>query len=113
MFAEAEFMLSGSSAAALAAINKVRARADMPDFDSITMQDIMDERVKELSLERTRYYDLLRWGLVDERIVNNPEIKSESGGTGAYRPGREYVAIPKDEMDNSDVFVQNPGWEAL
>ena len=74
----------------------------------------MDERVKELSLERTRYYDLLRWGLVDERIVNNPDnVKSESGGTGAYRPGREYVAIPKDEMDNSDVFVQNQGWESL
>ena len=114
MFAEAEFQLNGSSQAAVDAINEVRARVDMPAFNSITMQDIMDERVKELSLERTRYYDLLRWGLVDERIVNNPDnVKSESGGTGAYRPGREYVAIPQDEMNNSDVFVQNQGWEAL
>ncbi len=114
MFAEAEFMQNGPSADALVAINKVRARADMPDFASITMQDIMDERVKELSLERTRYYDLLRWGLVMERIVNNPDnVKSESGGTGAFRPGRDYVAIPQDEMNNSDVFVQNPGWESL
>ena len=114
MFAEAEFEINGSSVAALDAINKVRARADMPAFTTITLQDIRDERVKELSLERTRYYDLLRWGLVQERIVNNPDnVKSESGGTGAYRPGREYIAIPQDEMNNSDVFIQNPGWEAL
>lgn len=114
MYAEAEFMDNGSSQAALDAINEVRRRVDMPEFTTITMQDIRDERVKELSLERTRYYDLLRWGLVEERIVNNPDnVKSESGGTGAYRPGREYVAIPQDEMNNSDVFVQNQGWESL
>ncbi|MFY0653928.1 MAG: RagB/SusD family nutrient uptake outer membrane protein [Cyclobacteriaceae bacterium] len=112
MFAEAEFNLNGSSAAALAAINEVRARVDMPAHTSITMQDIEDERIKELSLERTRYYDLLRWGKVKERVVDASGIKSESGGTGAYRPGREYIAIPLDEMNNSDVFVQNQGWDA-
>ncbi len=114
MFAEAEFQLNGSTQAALDAINEVRARVDMPAFATITMQDIMDERVKELSLERTRYYDLLRWGMVKERIVDNPDnVKSESGGTAAYRPGREYIAIPQQEMENSDVFVQNAGWESL
>lgn len=110
MFAEAEFNLNGSTGAALAAINEVRERVDMPAFTSITLQDIKDERVKELSLERTRFYDLLRWGQVKERIVDTPGIKSESGGTGSYVPGREYVAIPTDEMNNSDVFVQNTGW---
>ena len=64
MFAEAEFMLAGSTPAALDAINQVRARADMAPFTSITMQDIEDERIKELSLERTRYFDLLRWDRV-------------------------------------------------
>ncbi|MFY0687409.1 MAG: RagB/SusD family nutrient uptake outer membrane protein [Cyclobacteriaceae bacterium] len=113
MHAEAEFMLNGSSAAALASVNRVRARVDMPALTAITMQDIMDERVKELSLERTRYYDLLRWGMVKERIVDTPGIKSESGGVAAYRPGREYIGIPTNEMNNSDVFVQNQGWESL
>ncbi|MFY0625804.1 MAG: RagB/SusD family nutrient uptake outer membrane protein [Reichenbachiella sp.] len=111
MLAEAEFQLGGSSAAALAAINAVRARADMPAHTTITMEDIKDERIKELSFERTRYYDLLRWGQVKERIVDTPGIKSESGGVAAYQAGREYIAIPLDEMNNSDVFVQNPGWE--
>ena len=110
MFAEAEFMTSGSTQAALDAINQVRARADMPPFTEITMQDIDDERVKELTFERTRYFDLLRWGKVVERIVNNPELKSESAGTDAYKPGREYIAIPQNEIDGNPNFKQNPGY---
>lgn len=110
MFAEAEFKLNGSTPAAVDAVNQVRARADMPLFASITMQDIEDERVKELTFERTRYFDLLRWGKVVERIVNNPELKSESAGTSAYKPGREYIAIPQNEIDGNPNFVQNPGY---
>ncbi|RED93016.1 RagB/SusD family nutrient uptake outer membrane protein [Marinoscillum furvescens] len=110
MYAEAEFMLNGSSAAALNAINEVRARVDMPAFTTITLQDIEDERVKELSLERTRYFDLLRWGKVKERIVDNPQFKSESAGTGAYKPGREYIDIPQSEIDANPNIDHNPGY---
>ena len=110
MFAEAEFMLNGSTPAAVDAVNEVRARVEMPLFTEITMQDIEDERVKELSLERSRYFDLLRWDQVEERIVKNPELKSESAGTGAYKPGREYIAIPQNELDTNPNFVQNPGY---
>jgi len=111
MFTEAEFMLSGSTAVALDAINQVRERADMTPFTSITMQDIEDERVKELTFERTRYFDLLRWGKVVEQIVNNPaDVKSRSAGTSAYKPGREYMAIPQNEIDQNPNIVQNPGY---
>ncbi|WP_298532340.1 RagB/SusD family nutrient uptake outer membrane protein [uncultured Algibacter sp.] len=113
MFAEAEFMLNGSTSVALDAINRVRARVDLEPHASITMQDIDDERVKELTFERTRYFDLLRWGRVKSRIVDNPELKSESGGTGSYKPGREYLAIPLTEIDgnnNEEGFKQNPGY---
>ncbi len=82
----------------------------MPVFTTITMQDIEDERVKELTFERTRYFDLLRWDRVVSRIVNNPELKSESAGTGAYKPGREYIAIPQNEIDGNPNFKQNPGY---
>ncbi|EIJ40748.1 RagB/SusD family protein [Galbibacter orientalis DSM 19592] len=110
MFAEAEFKLNGSTTAALNAINKVRARVDMPAFTSITMDDIEDERIKELSLERTRYFDLLRWNKVEERIVNNPQFKSESGGTSSYKPGKEYIDIPQNEIDSNPNFEHNPGY---
>jgi len=111
MFAEAEFQLNGSTDEALDAINQVRARVNMPPFTEINMQDIMDERVKELSIERERYYDLLRWGLVKELIVDRPGIKSESGGTGAYRPGREYFDLPDAELNNNPNLRHNPGYE--
>ena len=113
MFAEAEFNLNGSSQDALEAINEVRERVDMPAFTSITLQDIEDERVKELTFERTRYFDLLRWDRVKSRIVDNPDLKSESGGTSSYKPGREYLAIPLSELDgnnNDEGFKQNPGY---
>ncbi len=110
MFAEAEFMLNGSTTEALDAINQVRARADMPPHASVTMQDIEDERIKELTFERTRYFDLLRWGRVVERIVNNSDFKSNSAGTGAYKPGREYMAIPQNELDQNPNLKQNEGY---
>lgn len=110
MFAEAEFMLNGSTQAALDAINEVRARADMAPHASITMQDIEDERIKELTFERTRYFDLLRWGRVKSRIVDNPDLKSESAGTGAYQPGREYLAIPENDIVRNPLWTQNDGY---
>ncbi|RKR14374.1 putative outer membrane starch-binding protein [Maribacter vaceletii] len=110
MYAEAEFMLNGSTQSALDAINEVRERVDMPAFTTITMQEIEEERIKELSLEKTRYYDLLRWDKVKSRIVDNSEFKSESGGTSAYQEGREYIAIPQNELDRNLNFKQNPGY---
>ncbi|TYA84179.1 RagB/SusD family nutrient uptake outer membrane protein [Seonamhaeicola marinus] len=110
MFAEAEFQLNGSTQAALDAINEVRERADMAPHASITLQDIEDERVKELTFERSRYFDLLRWGRVKSRIVDNPDLKSESAGTAAYKPGREYIAIPQNDVDRNPNLDQNEGY---
>ncbi|WP_405292464.1 RagB/SusD family nutrient uptake outer membrane protein [Algibacter sp. Ld11] len=115
MFAEAEVMANGgnSTQPAVDAVNEVRRRVDMAEFTSVTMQDIEDERVKELTFERTRYFDLLRWGRVKSRIVDNPDLKSESGGTSSYKPGREYLAIPLTELDgnnNDEEFKQNEGY---
>ncbi|WP_157638011.1 RagB/SusD family nutrient uptake outer membrane protein [Flexithrix dorotheae] len=110
MYAEAEFMLNGSTPTALDAINEVRRRVDMPEFTSITMEDIEDERVKELSLERTRYFDLLRWGKVKEKLVDIPGLKSESAGVGSYKPGREYIDIPQNELDANPNFKHNPSY---
>ncbi len=112
MYAEAEMEVSGSTTQAVVdAVNLIRTRADMPDFDlTMTMQDIRDERVKELSLEHTRYFDLLRWGLVKARIVDTPDIKSESGGVAAYQPGREYIDIPQRDLDANPNLKHNPGY---
>lgn len=113
MYAEAEvggWKGNANNAAALAALNQVRTRANMKPLTAITMQAVADERVRELSLERTRYFDLLRWGKVKERIVDIPGIKSESGGVSAYQPGREYIDIPQNEIDGNKNFKHNAGY---
>ncbi len=51
---------STSEATALGDINAVRARAGLPDFSSITLDDILHERRMELVIEGDRWYDLAR-----------------------------------------------------
>ena len=50
--------------------NKVRTRAGVSTKGSITMEDIMNERALELCGEYVRKYDLMRWGILREQMVN-------------------------------------------
>ncbi|WP_299555307.1 RagB/SusD family nutrient uptake outer membrane protein [Seonamhaeicola sp.] len=119
MLAEAENELNGPTSIAYDAINKVRQRVDMPDITAGLTQSemrdrIRDERVLELALEEVRWFDLIRWGLVKERVVdlrdaNGLDMKSGCGGVGAYVEGREYMDIPQVEIDNAG-FPNNPGY---
>ncbi len=59
--AEAAFAL-GDEPTARAAINEIRKRAGMPEYQSaITKEDIHRERKIELAFEGNRYWDLRRW----------------------------------------------------
>jgi hypothetical protein len=111
MYAEAENEANGGSAAALAALNEVRQRANMPvrtTTDQNTLrQQIRDERVLELIFEGDRYLDLLRWGLVPTAITD--ELKSNTGGS-KYQAGREYLPIPSIEINTNKLYPQNPGY---
>lgn len=113
MYAEAENEANGPSTAVLNALNQVRQRANMPEYtlqDQATMREyIREERVLEFSLEGTRYYDLLRWGQIPDRFVNNPEFRENTGGV-FYQPGREYLPIPQSEIATNPLYPQNPGY---
>lgn len=66
----AEVYLSGAEAAlhmgdqatALEYTNYVRERAGMPRYDMITLNELQDERARELYCESTRRSDLIRYG---------------------------------------------------
>jgi len=115
MYAEAENEANnGPTSNAYTAVNRVRARVDMPDFapgmDQETFrQKLRDERVLELTLEDIRQLDLLRWGMLPDRITDNEDFRT---GNLSYVPGREYFPIPQLEMDtNPQINEQNPGYE--
>ncbi|MBU2939184.1 RagB/SusD family nutrient uptake outer membrane protein [Lacinutrix sp. C3R15] len=96
LLAEAEFMIGGSSTAALAAINKVRERANLPDLTTLTIQDIRNERAWELTAEGYwgRKVDLIRWGILESTVQALPAAETAAG---AYSVAISYV---QDEADN-------------
>ena len=85
----------------------------MPEFTAGMDKDafrekVRNERVLELTLEDIRQLDLLRWGLLPDRIVDNPDFRN---GNLSYKPGREYFPIPQLEVDTNPNINQNKGYE--
>lgn len=114
MLAEAENEL-GNQDAAIALLNRVRDRVDMPNYGTAEMDSrgypvgsqaevfdaIVHERAIELAGEQVRYFDLKRWGLLDDVIVG-------------FQPGKhEFLPIPQAEIDANPSLTnedQNPGY---
>ncbi|MDN5204330.1 RagB/SusD family nutrient uptake outer membrane protein [Fulvivirgaceae bacterium BMA10] len=114
MYAEAENEANGGSANALARLNEVRQRVDMPDYPSMNQTDmrnaIRDERVRELSIEGHRWFDLLRWGIAADIFINNPERRANSV-TDFVRGKHEYLPVPQVDVDNNPNLDQNPAYQ--
>ncbi len=131
LLAEAEFMINGSSQAALNAINAIRKRTGLLDYSSITIQDIRNERAWELCGEGYwgRKRDLIRWGILDSTILALPAAELAAGATAeaikraqaeadiiANAPAGRYTQypVPLDDLIQSQTIggklVQNPLW---
>lgn len=50
--------------------NKVRTRAGVPTKGTVTIDDIIQERAFELCGEYVRKWDLMRWGILREKMVS-------------------------------------------
>ncbi|WP_083923275.1 RagB/SusD family nutrient uptake outer membrane protein [Echinicola pacifica] len=101
LLAEAEFMMEGSSAAALDPLNRVRRRANLPELTELTMQDIMSERGWELAAEG--YFghkrDLIRWGILEETVMATPAAERAAGA---------YTLAISRAMDDSTKIANAP-----
>jgi hypothetical protein len=115
MYAEAENEAVGPDANAYAAINRVRARANVPDITAGLSQDnfraaVRRERVLELSVEGDRVFDLLRWGTIDDVFTSHPEYRSNSGGI-FVKNKHEYLPIPQNDINANPKLKQNNGYQ--
>lgn len=108
MYAEAANE-NGHRAAALEAVNRVRARSEMPPlpteaYPTGTKQELFEaivhERRVELAFEYHRYHDLRRWGLAEEEL-----------GHLGYQPRHRYLPIPQAEVDVNDALEQHPAYQ--
>ena len=80
MYAEAENKLTPGSALALNAVNRVRNRAKATPLNTITEEAIQEERLLELCFEGHRKYDLVRWGILEQKVNETKTIMEALAG---------------------------------
>lgn len=99
-------------------INAVRERVDLPPV-AWSLENLKKERLYELAFEGLRWFDLVRWGDV-ENPANNYFATTitvmNSGVESTYSVTypvaiKGLVPIPESEIRLSNgVYTQNPGW---
>ncbi|WP_257669392.1 RagB/SusD family nutrient uptake outer membrane protein [Parapedobacter tibetensis] len=119
MYAEV-LQAQGNDVEALEYMNKVRRRAhgfspdtpepsaDLMGLSGIQLRDaIREERFLELFAEGHRWYDLQRWGIVEDELAAYGKVRS---GTINYAPRDNYLPIPQQELEANDQLEQSEGY---
>ncbi len=124
LLAEAYFR-DGNNGKALEALNTLRARSNAQPFNTIDINIILDERAREMHLEESRWFTLLRMKPEEwkPRIYNYgmysarggakvfPQIRRWSEFTGNI--SFNYWPIPQAYIDlnTGSELAQNEGWK--
>lgn len=134
-YAEASIEL-GEEADARDALNQIRRRAGMPEFDaSVTGQELEEayrnERRIELALEEHRFFDIRRWMIApdvmdedaqginisaeatdraDRSTYTNYQYEVMTYQDRAWDNKMYFFPISAEEMNRNDQLVQNPGY---
>lgn len=98
MEAEALVQAGSNAARAQALLDAVRARVGLASIPA-TLQNIYDERRRELATEGHRYFDVIRWGIADQALASKHFQKGKN----------EVLPIPLKDLSNTQL-VQNPGY---
>ena len=128
-YAEVMFRL-GETETARGMVNDIRRRAHMDDLPSLTWDQLVNERRVELAFEEASYWDIMRWGIAEEKLngESNPILKMEIVVRSAqsvrytienmdrfpamvrvFTPKQYYLPIPWDDIRYHGV-EQNPEW---
>jgi hypothetical protein len=112
MYAEAALRGGGNIGTGLEYVNRLRERAygnRNGNLSSISLQDILDERARELKWECTRRTDLIRFGLFTESTYVWPFKGGSPGGQGVSSHLNLYPIPTTDLVINANL-IQNPGY---
>ncbi|QEC53777.1 RagB/SusD family nutrient uptake outer membrane protein [Anseongella ginsenosidimutans] len=118
--AEAYFK-AGNLPAAMDRINEVKRRAELNAGDlvltdpaQVTLEEILDERARELIGEFHRWFDLKRTGTLRERVMRyNKDVRNiPDPFTGPDGQDKILRPIPQDalNLNSNKDFPQNPGY---
>lgn len=129
-YAEAQNEAIGPDASVYDAINKVRARSELPALKEGLTQDQMRvaihrERRVELAFEEKRWYDLMRLKLAEKNLngtVHAMKIDQQGGkwvytvipapdGSRTFYGNKNYVLpIPQGAINQNKKLIQNPNY---
>jgi len=110
MIAEA-VTLQSRPADAYPYVKQIRDRAKLAPLNAGYSQDqmmaeIRHQRMIEFAREGQRFYDLKRWGLLQQEIANSDKVGKEF-----FVPGKhDYFPIPQNEVNDNPEMVQNSKW---
>jgi starch-binding outer membrane protein, SusD/RagB family len=115
----AEAVSSGGTATngpAEAALNQIRARAGIPAVSGLGSAALTDsirvERRREFAFEGQRWFDLSRWGVLDQTFKTKTAQMQTlfPGETGVHGVPSNLFPIPNGQINSNSLLTQNPGW---
>lgn len=125
--AEAKFEM-GAVEEAKTLINVIRNRAGMPDKETLTVEDVRNERFVELYIEEHRYWDIRRWRIAVD-VLNNKGFKgvtwdyyieedkytlkikdADFGQKRVFAERNYYLPIGLGRIADNPNLVENPGY---
>ncbi|MCL6220846.1 RagB/SusD family nutrient uptake outer membrane protein [Zunongwangia pacifica] len=117
--AEVSLRLNSNNSEALELVNKIAVNRGISAYSKVTLDDVLEERKKELFFEGQRFFDMLR---TEQNIpVWAPDGTPEQIGEGENSENRILIygsanelafPIPQREMDINPNMVQNSGYSS-
>lgn len=91
-------------------LNQLRARANASTKQGYSLQDILDERSRELYYEGFRRTDLIRYGQYGGNSSYVWEWKGGQQNGVNFDETKNLFAIPAEDLNANKNLVQNPGY---
>ncbi|MDR1556534.1 MAG: RagB/SusD family nutrient uptake outer membrane protein [Tannerellaceae bacterium] len=127
LYAEAQIVKDNDAdGSGLAAINKIRSRAGIPELGSYNLQALKDEKRAELFFEGERFFDLVRWGDAATALKDKGkkwysfygykdgtttwDVREMNGAGDGWKEKYTALPFPADEITANPGLEQNPGW---
>lgn len=109
MLAEANLNLNDVPAS-ISYINQIRERANLyPYSGALTVEAVKDELIRqraiEFFVEGERFYDLRRWGLLEQALK-----EQDPGRASNFSSKFLYFPIPAKELQTNELCTPSEGW---